>query len=164
MLFKKVLLSVFAPIGIPRKPAGLCGMWVIDCLTTALLLLMSPNLHRESALHLACVLFPVPAYQLQMFQMNFGSHQRAQQLVTDVFISLLPASVLSCCRVWPTKALPVSHLRCLPHGGDIGLCWSPLKNTYHCQFQDLCSLLACGSFTLFRRTWQGPGYCHCLAP
>lgn len=159
-----MLLSVFAPIGIPRKPAGLCGMWVIDCLTTALLLLMSPNLHLESALHLARVLFPVPAYQLQMFQMNFGSHQRAQQLVTDVFISLLPASVLSCCRVWPTKALPVSHLHCLPHGGDSGLCWSPLKNTYHCQFQDLCSLLACGSFTLFRRTWQGPGYCHCLAP
>lgn len=148
-----MLLSVFAPIRIPRKPAGLCGMWVIDCLTTALLLLMSPNLHLESALHLARVLFPVPAYQLQMFQMNFGSHQRAQQLVTDVFISLLPASVLSCCRVWPIKALPVSHLRCLPHGGDSGLCWSPLKNTYHCQFQDLCSLLACGSFTLFRRTW-----------
>lgn len=159
-----MLLSVFTPIVIPRKPAGLCGVWVIDCFTTTILLLMSPNLHLESALHLARVLFPVPDYQLQMSQMNFGSPQRALQLVIDLFISLPPASVLSCCRVWPTRALPVSHLCCLPHGGDSGLCWSPLKNTYHCQFQDLCFLLTCCSFTLFRRTWQGPGYCHRLAP
>lgn len=33
----------FTPIGLSEKPAGLCGMWVIDRLTTASQLLMSPS-------------------------------------------------------------------------------------------------------------------------